>query len=269
MVTCPNCGEENRKEALFCRKCGEKLQTSMYVKRREPWGIVHIGVVLIAVVLLITAFGLVMGGTSLRSIQYIMTDDEGYIMSKTRRIDVSSYGVVVEDMDIDIDPVALRWFERSGGFLSFKVITESNDPTKEIFVGVARVADAYSYIEPLEYHNIENMDFGWDQGTSGTGQLQFILHPGDAPVAPPTVHSWWVVHGAASGSQTIVWEPEAGNYYLVLMNADGSRGVDADVKLGVEIPFFGGLGNILVVAGLFVGGIGVLMLYFTLRRNQS
>lgn len=268
MVKCPSCGEENRKEALFCRKCGEKLQTSIYVKRREPWGLFHIGVVLVAVIMLIAAFGLVMGGTSLRSIQEIMTDEEGYIMSNTKRIQVSSYGVVVEDMDIDIDPVALRWFENRGGFLSFKMTTESNNPEKAIFVGVARKADAYSYIEPMEYHNIVDYDFGWEPGTSGSSQPQYMLHPGDAPTAPPTVHSYWIVQGAASGPQTIVWEPEAGNYYLVLMNADGSRNVDADIKLGVEVPFFAGLGNILLTAGLFVGGIAVLMLYFTIKRNQ-
>ena len=268
MVTCPNCGEENRKKAQFCRKCGEKLQTSMYIKRKEPWGIVHIGVLLFSVVLLIAAFGLIMGGTSLRGIQEIMTDEEGFIMSKTKRLDVSSYGIVVEDMDFDIDPIAWRWFETSGGFLRFKIITESNNPGKEIFVGVARVQDAYNYIEPIEYHEIVDMDLGWDRTDFGASHTQYILHDGAAPAAPPTIHSFWVVHGSASGSQTLTWEPEAGNYYLVMMNADGSAGVDADVRIGVQIPFFGGLGNILLTTGIVVGVFGVLMLYFTIRRNQ-
>ena len=268
MVTCPNCGEENRKKAQFCRKCGEKLQTSMYIKRKEPWGIVHIGVLLFSVVLLVAAFGLIMGGTSLRGIQEIMTDEEGFIMSNTKRLDVSSYGIVVEDMDFDIDPIAWRWFETSGGFLRFKIITESNNPGKEIFVGVARVQDAYNYIEPIEYHEIVDMDLGWDRTDFGASYTQYMLHDGDAPAAPPTIHSFWVVHGSASEPQTLTWEPEAGNYYLVMMNADGSAGVDADVRIGVQIPFFGGLGNILLTTGIVVGVFGVLMLYFTIRRNQ-
>jgi hypothetical protein len=267
MVTCPSCGEENRKEAIYCRKCGERLQTSMYVKRKEPWGIVHIGVLLISVILLITAFGLIMGGTSLRGIQEIMTDEDGFIMSNTKRVQVPSYGIVVEDMDFDIDPLAWRWFETRGGFLRFKVTTEGNDPGKEIFIGVARVQDAYNYIEPIEYHEIVDMDLGWEEFDTGTTQPQFTLHQGDAPSAPPTVHSFWIVQGSDSGTQTLTWEPEAGNYYLVMMNADGSAGVDADVRIGVEIPFFGGIGNILLTAGIVVGAFGVLMLYFTIRRN--
>jgi hypothetical protein len=269
MVTCPNCGEENRKEALYCRKCGERLQSSVYVKRREPWGIVHIGVLLIAVLLLIISFGLIMGGTSLRSIQSIMTDDEGFIMSNTKQLQVFSYAIVVEDMDFDIDPIALRWFETQGGFFRFKIITESNNPEKEIFIGVARYEDAYSYVNPMEYHEITNFDMGWENFGTRTTHIDYILHQGDAPTAPPTVHSYWIVHGADAGEQALTWEPEAGRYYLVMMNSDGSAGINADVRIGVEIPFFAGIGNILLVAGVFIGAIGVLMLYFTIRRNQS
>ena len=267
MSTCPKCGEENRREAIYCRKCGEKLQTSVYRKQPERWGLVHIGVLLFAVILLITAFGLIMGGTSLRSIQTIMTDEDGYIMSNTKLLQVPSYGIVAQDMDLNIEPEAWRFFERRGGFLKFKVITESNDPTKEVFVGVARYEDAYSYINPMEYHEISDLDVGWEN--IETGQTTYTLHPGAAPVAPPTVYSWWIVHGASTDSQILTWEPTSGRYILVLMNADGSPGINADVKIGAEVPFLGGLGNILVMAGLVVGAFGVLMLYFTIRRNQS
>ena len=268
MVKCPKCGEDNRKEAVYCRKCGTRLQSNIYVKRREPWGILHIGVLLLAVLLLIVSFGLIMGGTSLRSIQSIMSDEEGFIISHTQRVQVPSYAIVVEDMDFDIDPIALRWFERQGGFLRFKVVTVSNNPDKEIFIGVARQADAYSYINPMEYHEISNFNMGWEN-YSRTSQLRYILHPGDPPSSPPTVFSYWIVQGAATGQQTLTWEPESGSYYLVMMNSDASEGIDADVRVGVEVPFFAGIGNILLTAGIFIGAISVLMLYFTIRRNQS
>jgi hypothetical protein len=52
------------------------------------------------------------------------------------------------------------------------------------------------------------------------------------------------------------------------MNADGSPDVSADIKLGVQVPFFGSIGDILLSIGVVVGVIGVLMLYFTIKRNQ-
>ena len=149
MPICSDCGEENRKKALYCRKCGNKLTDGFYIKQKEKWGILHIGVLLISVIVLITSFGLIMGGTSLRSIQELMTDEEGFIMSKSQNMHVSSYAIVVEDMDFDIDPVAWRWFERTGGFLRFKITTESNKPDQAIFVGVARYQDVYDYLEPV------------------------------------------------------------------------------------------------------------------------
>ena len=266
MVKCPNCGEENRKKAMYCRKCGEKLQTSVYVKRKEPWGIVHIGVILLSVLLLITSFGLIMGGTGMRSFKDVMTDEDGYLKSKTQTIQVPSYGIVADEIDIELDQDAMRFFQRQGGFVSFKVTTESLDPTKEVFIGVARYADAYSYIDPMEYHEIADINMGWERGDEQ--ETVYILHPGDAPATPPTEQDFWVVQASSAAEQTISWDPEEGNYYVVLMNADGSEGITANIRLGVQVPFFGGLGDILIGAGVVVGAIGLLMLYFTIKRNQ-
>lgn len=265
MVECPNCGEENREKALYCRKCGEKLQTSIYVKRKEPWGIVHIGVILLSVLLMITSFGLIMGGSSMRSFQNIMTDDEGYMMSKTKTVQVPSYGIVADELNFELDQDAWRFFQRQGGFLSFKLTTTSNSPTKEIFVGVAPYNEAYSYFEPMEYHEINDIDMGWE---NENGETVYILHQGDAPSTPPTEQDFWIVQGSSAGEHTITWEPEAGNYYVVLMNADGSEGFAADIKLGVQVPFFGGLGDILIGVGVVIGIIGLAMIYFTIKRNQ-
>jgi hypothetical protein len=268
MVTCPKCGEENRKEAIYCRNCGERLQSNIYVKRREPWGIIHIGILIISVLFLITSFGLIMGGTSIRSIQDLMTDEEGFIMSNTKQLQVPSYAIITEEIDFNINPTTWRFFERRGGFLKFKLITESNDPEKELFIGVARREDAFNYINTMEYHEIKEIKLGWEEWYNGTSEITYILHHGDPPSVPPTVHSFWVVQGISAELQTIIWEPQAGNYYLVMMNADGTPNISADVKLGVQLPFFGGIGNILLVSGIFIGAIGIMMLYFTIKRNR-
>lgn len=268
MVTCPNCGEENRKEAIYCRRCGEKIQSNMYVKSREPWGIVHIGILLISVIVLIISFGLIMGGTSIRSIQELMTDEEGFIISNTRLLEVPSYGIVADEIDFNIDPIGWRFFDRRGGFIKFKIITESTTPDKEIFLGVARQEDAFSYIDSMEYHEIREINMGWDVLDDGTSETTYTLHQGGPPSAPPTVHSWWIEHGISAKPQTIIWEPQAGSYYLVMMNADGSPSVSARVNLGVQMPFFTGIGNVLIVMGIFVGLIGVAMIIYIIRTNR-
>ncbi|MBD3173368.1 zinc-ribbon domain-containing protein [Candidatus Bathyarchaeota archaeon] len=267
MVKCTNCGEENRKEAIFCRKCGEQLQTSVYIKQKEPEGVIHIGAVILSVVLLIAAFGLVMGGTSIRSIQELMTDEEGYLTSATKQVKVSSYAIVVDELDFHMDPVAWRFLQRRGGFLSFKLTTENNNSDKDIFIGVARVEDAYEYIESMEYHEITEMNIGWERFDSGSTETQYILHQGDPPTIPPTEQNFWIVQGRSSGTNSITWDPESGNYYLVMMNADGSSAISADIKIGVQMPFFAGIGNIMLSTGFVLGAFGAIMIYLTIRRN--
>jgi hypothetical protein len=268
MPECPKCGTENREEAVYCRSCGAKLQDKRYVKPRESLGVIHIGVILIAVVLLITSFGLIMGGTSLRTVQSLFVDEDGFLITDPAEIDVSGYAIVLEDMEFDIDPVAWRWFQRRGGLLTFKIVTESNNPSNEIFIGVAQEQDVKSYLADMEYQRIVDTDFDIENYDFTLRDSDFVLHRGGAPSAPPTIQSYWVAHGADSELQEITWEPEAGNYYVVIMNADGSEGIQADIQVGARVPVFGSLGNILSTAGVFVGAIGVLMIYFTLKRSQ-
>lgn len=267
MTECPKCGTQNREEAVYCRSCGATIQDTVYVKPRESLGIVHIGIILIAVVMLIASFGMIMGGASLRTIQELVVDEDGFITSDPAEIDVSGYAIVLEDMDFDMDPIAWRWFQNRGGLLTLKVVTESNNPSKEIFIGIAQENDVATYLEDVEYQRVIDANFELDNYDLTLSDNDFILHPGGAPTAPPTVHSYWVAHASSVDLQELQWEPQAGNYYAIIMNADGSEGIQADVQIGAKVPFFGSISNILLGVGLFFGAIGVLMIYFTLRRS--
>ena len=268
MKDCPSCGTENRDQAIYCRKCGEKMSQNIYVKPKESLGVVHIGVLVLSVILLITSFGLLMGGTTMRSIQSLVVDEDGYITSDPATVDLPGYAIVLEDIDLDIDPMAWRWLQNRGGLLKLKILTESNDPGKEIFIGVARESDLRSYIKDVEYQRVIDMDFDEENYDIVFSAADFSLHPGGPPSAPPTVHSYWVVHTSSEDEQELIWEPQAGTYNIIIMNADGSEGIDAIIQVGASVPFFGSIANILISVGLFVGAIGGLMIFFTLKRSQ-
>ena len=269
MKDCPSCGTENRDQAIYCRKCRERMSQSIYIKPNESLSVVHIGVLFVSVILLITSFGLLMGGTTLRSIQVLVVDEDGYITSDPATVDLPGYAIVLEDIDLDVDPMAWRWLQSRGGLLKLKIITESNDPGTEIFIGVARESDMRPYIQDIEYQRVIDMDFDEENYELMFSAADFSLHPGGLPSAPPTVHSYWVAHTSSADVQELVWEPQSGTYNIIIMNADGSEGIDADIQGGASVPFFGSIANILIYAGLFVGAIGGLMIYFTLKRPQS
>jgi len=52
------------------------------------------------------------------------------------------------------------------------------------------------------------------------------------------------------GTQTVTWKVREGDWSVVLMNADGSRGVSADIDLGAKLSFL-----LWVAIGLLMGGV--------------
>lgn len=62
------------------------------------------------------------------------------------------------------------------------------------------------------------------------------------------------------GAQDLNWEPLSGSYWVVVMNADSSAGVDVDVKLGARVPILRNIGNMLVFGGIVVLIMGAFVL---------
>ena len=72
---------------------------------------------------------------------------------------------------------------------------------------------------------------------------------GRAPTGSPGEQTFWVAQVSGSGEQTLEWEPEDGDWQLVLMNADASRGVSSELAIGAELDSVLWIGIGLLVAG--------------------
>jgi hypothetical protein len=66
----------------------------------------------------------------------------------------------------------------------------------------------------------------------------------------------------------VTWTPSTGEYWVVIMNADGSKGVDANVQVGVRVTILSWIGGGLLIGGLFVAMIGVVVIYFGAIRRR-
>jgi len=62
---------------------------------------------------------------------------------------------------------------------------------------------------------------------------------------------------SGSGTLTLTWEPELGDYWSVGMNADGSMGVDIEIQMGVRLPILRTIEGIILAVGLILLLIGL------------
>jgi hypothetical protein len=71
-----------------------------------------------------------------------------------------------------------------------------------------------------------------------------------------------VASASGTGPRSVDWAPRSGDWVVVVMNADGSRPVIADVSVGAELPVLRTVAWVLLALatlGLVVGGVGLAL----------
>ena len=97
-----------------------------------------------------------------------------------------------------------------------------------MFVGIARTRDVDAYLDRSAHATLT--DFEVDPFEA---ELPHHRRRLAAPAAPGT-QSIWAAKATGAGTQTLTWDVEDGDWSVVVMNADGSAGVDTDISVGAE-----------------------------------
>ncbi len=88
-------------------------------------------------------------------------------------------------------------------------------------------------------------------------RVTYRVQRGGAPSTRPGAQRFWAASAQGAGDQRLTWNLESGNWVVVVMNADGSRGVGAEASVGVKADW------VLPVGIGFLGGFAVLLLLGT------
>ena len=87
--------------------------------------------------------------------------------------------------------------------------------------------------------------------------------------SPPAEQSFWDESFTGSGEQTLEWAPEEGDWRVVLMNADGSRGVSAEMRIGAKLDSLLWIGIGLLVVGGLLTAAAALAITAAVRRCRG
>ncbi len=212
---------------------------------------------------LLISVGFLVGGGALLWAGNTIKDSEGFYTTRTIQIEKDSYAIVTGPADIDIEAGwdrGLGW--DLGDLVTFKVEGSNNDPSNQIFIGVARESDIDAYLSGVEYDEITDLHI-WPYS------VDYRNHPGSVVPGAPTSQTFWTKSTVGAGTQILEWELEPGSHSLVLMNDDGSAGVDFDIVFGAKVPLLLAVGVGLLGGGVVVLSISILMIYIAARRRGA
>ncbi len=260
-MKCPKCGTEMEGNPPTCPSCGNNPGDS---GRRG-----RILALVIGVILLFFSIALIVGGVVLVLLGSGLADEEGYRVSKTNEVAVDTYAGIVEGIEVDLDeylPPFLRWIGTKD-LAIVRIRATGTNSSKELFVGVAKEKDAMAYFNNLQFDvaihyewRVSPWNVSLDIGETG-------VHWGEAPSQPPMAEPFWVASGRGDPVATLYWTPEQGTYWVAVMNADGSSGLEAGIQLGARFPVLGRLFRMMLVLGLILGVGGAVLIYFGYVRR--
>ncbi len=212
---------------------------------------------------LLISIGLLVGGVAILGVDNTIKDSEGFYTTKTVQIEKGSHAIVTGPTDIDIEAGwDWGWGWDLGDLATFKVEGSNNDPSNQLFIGVARESDLDSYLSGVEYDEITRFHIY-------PYSVDYQNHPGSIVPGAPTSQTFWTESTYGAGTQILEWELEPGSYSLVLMNSDGSAGVDINIELGAKVPWLLGVGIGFLAGGVVALVTSSIMVFFAVRRPKT
>jgi hypothetical protein len=218
---------------------------------RGTWGTGRVVALVAGSLLALTAMVPLIGGGALTIADRAGRDDDGYLTSPT--VTVTSDGYAVTSDRLLFEAGGPAWAVPSAALGTTRVRVTAVDPSHPVFVGVGRTADVDRYLAGVGYSTSREF-------RNGSG-VDYAEHAGGAPATSPADQTFWTQQAAGAGRQTLSWEPTAGDWTLVVMNADAGRPVAAVVDAAATAPAITWIGVGLLVVGIvgLVLGTGVIV----------
>jgi hypothetical protein len=198
------------------------------------------------------AFALLVGGCAAVIVDRTQRDDDGFLMSPSEDFSTATYAITSENADVDFDGPDWATTDFLG---TVRIRSESERP---VFVGIAREADVGEYLDGVEHAVVTELG----------REPEYSERKGGPPEGRPADQTFWAASATGAGEQTLEWEPENGSWNVMVMNADGSRGVAAELSIGGELDSLIWIGVGMLVGGALFAAAAALAITAGIRRRR-
>ena len=177
-------------------------------------------------------------------------DAQGFIATDTERFATHTAAMATDNLDVDSH--GLGWLTSHDRYGNVRLKVEARND-KPVFVGIARTKDASAYLHGTSHTTVTDFH-------SDPFRAVYRAARGSARPAAPASKRIWAASAHGTGLQTVTWDVKHGDWSVVVMNADGSRGVDAGVSAGADFPILSALAWGSVGGGLVLLGVAALLI---------
>jgi Domain of unknown function (DUF4389) len=221
-------------------------------QRSATWSLRRITATALASLASISGIAALAAGVAGIALDQTQRDHAGYLMSSQALYSTSSYALESRSYDVT----------GAGGFLARELlgtIAIRAQSSRPLFIGIAPAAAASSYLAHVEHA----LATAFDAASS-----EFRLRSGRAPSARPGAERFWAASTSGAGDRALTWRVRSGHWRVIVMNADGSRGITGELRIGARFPHLLEIAIVALILGLLIAALGGASLYLAVRRRR-
>jgi len=210
----------------------------------NPWTGGRTATVVLGSVLILGGIGALGGGAALTSADF-GRDVAGYVTTPTFRVTGTGHALVAEPLRLGPQS------SRPSAILGDVRVRAAAASPSGVFVGIAPAVAVAGALNGVAH----------DELIVPGGSDRPAPRPvsGGAPAASPAELVPWTAQVTGPGTQELQWTPVPGDWAVVVMNADGSRPVVADLSVGLTAPGLAMIQTALFVAGCIALVVGIAL----------
>ena len=185
--------------------------------------------IVVGALLALIGFGLLAGSTA-GVVTYATQRTDGYFQTGEVRLASATSAITSDQVDLESEPGDADWLIDRGALGSVRLTIDPGRSGTPIFAGIGPSADVAAYLDGVSHDVIRDFELSPDR-------VLYRRVPGESTPEPPGDQSFWVAQVTAEQADELTWEVDSGDWTVVLMNADASRGVDLDARLGIKVDW--------------------------------
>lgn len=179
-----------------------------------------------------------------------LADSDGFISAPRENFSTQTYALTSPSVgEITVNPRGLQ-------NLPFDIATvrlQATSAGSDVFIGIAPEVDIERYLAGVERAEIRNLQYF-------PFRVDYREIVGTHAATPPADENFWTESATGPGTQEIQWSVAPGEWGVVVMNADGSPGVNVDLQPAARSDLIVPIATLLIVIGAVLLIIGISLI---------